>query len=100
MFVGFSVLFYYLILALLPFVCVYLFFSLTFCFATLVDSFKLGDLKTCFLNIDRRIEVLNYIFVQYRHENINFWLNNAIIVERNSSDTLYDPYYFLRSGYK
>ena len=38
--------------------CVYLFFSLTFCFATLVDSFKLDDLETCFLNIDRRIEVL------------------------------------------
>ena len=37
---------------------VYLFFSLTFYFATLVDSFKLDDLKTCFLNIDGRIEVL------------------------------------------
>ena len=37
--------------------CVYLFFSFTFCFATLVDSFKLDDLKTFFLNIDRRIEM-------------------------------------------
>ena len=45
-------------MASLPFVCVYLFFIPTFCFATLVDSFKLDDLKTCFLNIDRRIEVL------------------------------------------
>ena len=37
---------------------VYLFFNVTFCFATLVDSFKLDELKTCFLNIDRRIKVL------------------------------------------
>jgi len=64
-----SVLAYWLILALLPFMLVHILFSLAFCFATLVDSFKL-DLKTCFQNLDRRIEMLTAFSFQYRYENI------------------------------